>query len=259
MKCSSRPGRIESHRACRRTSPTEQHAAWAKVRAAGLERSLKASILLAVSDPSNSEETAPLAAGQPAASPEGNRLNPDQWVDAHADYLFRYALIRVRDRAAAEDLVQETLLAGYQSRERYDGRTPERAWLTGILRHKLGDHFRRQNREPSMRRDDALPRELEDRFDDLGIWRREPSGGPEDWGEDAVSLIQRQEFMAALRDCLAGLPPRCADAFVLREMDSEPSGRIQELLGISASNFWVLLHRARMQLRLCLENNWLKT
>lgn len=239
--------------------PKGDEARCGEIRAAGLESTRKASILLAVSDPPNSADASPSTAGKPSAVPAGNQLNPDQWVDAHADYLFRYALIRVRDQPVAEDLVQETLLAAYEARERYDGRTPERAWLTGILRHKLGDHFRRQKREPSLRRDERLPHELEDRFDDLGIWRREPSGGPEDWGEDAASLMQRQEFMAALRDCLAGLPPRCADAFVLREMDAEPSHRVQELLGISASNFWVLLHRARMQLRLCLESNWLKT
>jgi RNA polymerase sigma-70 factor (ECF subfamily) len=83
--------------------------------------------------------------------------------------------------------------------------------------------------------------------------------GPADWGEAAPALIEREEFMAALKACLGKLPPRCANAFVLREMDAEPSERIQELLGISASNFWVLMHRARMQLRLCLEQNWLKT
>jgi RNA polymerase sigma-70 factor (ECF subfamily) len=183
-------------------------------------------------------------------------MDPHQWVEQHGDYLFRYALIRVRNETVAEDLLQETLLSAFKSRDRYDGKTPERAWLTGILKHKVLDHFRRQSRERPV---NALPAELEGRFDDLGLWKREPEMAPSDWGEAAPALIQREEFMAALKVCLGKLPPRCADAFVLREMEAEPSERIQELLGISASNFWVLMHRARMQLRLCLEQNWLKT
>jgi len=186
-------------------------------------------------------------------------MDPHQWVDRHGDYLFRYALIRVRNETAAEDVVQEALFAALKSTDRYDGRTPERAWLTGILKHKILDHFRRQSRERAFSQEDPLPDELETRFDDLGLWKREPESGPAEWGEDAASLIERQEFMVALKQCLGRLPARCADAFVLREMEAIASDRIQELLGISASNFWVLMHRARMQLRLCLEQNWLKT
>jgi RNA polymerase sigma-70 factor (ECF subfamily) len=129
--------------------------------------------------------------------------------------------------------------------------------LTGILKHKLLDHFRRLARERPPLAGDTLPEELEHRFDDVGLWRREPECGPAEWGEDAASSMQRQEFMSALEQCLAKLPPRCADTFVLREMEAEASEKIQELLGLSPANFWVLLHRARMQLRLCLEQNWL--
>lgn len=184
--------------------------------------------------------------------------DPKQWVDLHGDYLFRYALIRVRNETVAEDLVQDTLLAAFQGKDRFTGESSERGWLTGILKHKVLDHFRRLARERTVNADDSLPPELEGRFDDLGLWKREPECGPAEWGADATALIERKEFMAALRECLAKLPPRCADAFVLREMEATDSERIQEMLGISPSNFWVLLHRARMQLRLCLEQNWLK-
>jgi RNA polymerase sigma-70 factor (TIGR02943 family) len=185
--------------------------------------------------------------------------DPKQWVELHGDYLFRYALIRVRNSAVAEDVVQETLLAAFQARDRFSAAdASERGWLTGILRHKILDHFRQLKREQTLSPAELLPPELEDRFDDVGVWKHEPALGPRDWGEDAPTLIQRQEFMAALRECLERLPARTADAFVLREMEGTASERIQELLGISASNFWVLLHRARMQLRLCLEQNWLK-
>jgi len=186
-----------------------------------------------------------------------DRVDPRQWVDRHGDYLFRYALLRVRDAQTAEDLVQDTLLAAWQAVERFEGTTSERGWLTGILRHKILDHFRRQKRQPVQPLTEALPPELEDRFDDLGLWKPGPGAGPADWGEDAATLIQRREFLEALEQCLAKLPPRCADAFVLREMEAVESYRVQEVLGISASHFWVLLHRARLQLRQCLEQNWL--
>jgi RNA polymerase sigma-70 factor (ECF subfamily) len=208
------------------------------------------------------DSAAPPEAGTlstPVATGSAASMDPHQWVDQHGDYLFRYALIRVRNETVAEDLVQETLLSALKSTERHDGKSPERAWLTGILKHKVLDHFRRQNRERPANNDEAMPPELEGRFDDLGHWKREPEMAPADWGEAAPALIERKEFMAALKVCLGKLPPRCANAFVLREMEAEPSERIQELLGISASNFWVLMHRARMQLRLCLEQNWLKT
>jgi RNA polymerase sigma-70 factor (TIGR02943 family) len=185
--------------------------------------------------------------------------DPKQWVELHGDYLFRYALIRVRNTTLAEDLVQETLLAAFQARARFAGGSSERSWLTGILKHKVLDHFRQLKREPVMSSADLLPPEFEDRFDDLGVWKHDPALGPRDWGEDASEQMQRKEFIAVLKQCLGKLPKRSADAFVLREMDGMESERIQEVLGISPANFWVLLHRARMQLRLCLEQNWLRT
>lgn len=184
--------------------------------------------------------------------------DPNSWVAQHGDYLFRYALIRVRNETVAEDLVQDALLAAFQGRQRFSGQSSERSWLTGILKHKILDHFRERARERTVLFEEALPPELEGRFDDAGLWKHDPATGPADWGADAGSQMERHEFMASLKQCLDKLPPRHADAFVLREMEDVDSDRIQETLGISASNFWVLLHRARMQLRLCLENNWLK-
>ena len=76
---------------------------------------------------------------------------PDQWVELHGDYLFRFALSRLRDPKTAEDLLQETFLAALQSLDRFEGRSTERSWLTGILKHKILDHFRRSGREVEFR------------------------------------------------------------------------------------------------------------
>lgn len=193
-----------------------------------------------------------------AAPASGNLTDPRQWVELHGNYLFRYALIRVRNETVAEDLVQDTLLAAFQSKDRFCGQSTERSWLTGILKHKILDHFRRLSRERTVSQEETWSDELSNRFDDLGLWKREPPCGPSDWGADAASLVERKEFMAALKNCLAKLPPRSAEAFVLREMETADSDNIQKLMGVTPANFWVLLHRARMQLRLCLERNWLK-
>lgn len=195
----------------------------------------------------------------PDAPQESRGLSdPNEWVDRYGNYLFRYALIRVRNESVAEDLVQEAFLAAFEARNRYTNETPERGWLTGILRHKILDHFRRLSRERAVFHEEPLPAEMEERFDDLGLWKRDPPLGPTKWGPDAAAQMEGKEFMAALKQCLANLPQRCASAFVLREMEAVESETIQELLGITAANLWVLLHRARMQLRLCLEKNWIK-
>jgi len=183
--------------------------------------------------------------------------NPSKWVDAHGNYLFRYALIRVRDESIAEDMVQEALLAAFKARDRYTEGASERGWLTGILRHKILDHFRQVGRDRAVFHEQALPSDLEERFDDLGQWKTEPPLSPKAWGTDAASQMQSEEFLATLKQCLAKLPQRCADAVVLREMEAVDSKEIQEFLGVTAANLWVLLHRARMQLRLCLEKNWI--
>jgi len=191
--------------------------------------------------------------GQASAS-----LDPDEWVERFGDFLYRYALIRVRKPDIAEDLVQETLLAALRSKRQYDGRSSVGGWLTGILRHKITDHFRRINRELPPQREDGLPPELESRFDEFGHWKRAGGSGPSEWGPDASTLMERKEFMAVFKACLGKLPPRSADAFVLREMEGTESEMVQQILGVTASNFWVLMHRARMQLRQCLETNWIR-
>ena len=192
-----------------------------------------------------------------AAPTSGAGLSgPNTWVEQHGDYLFRCALIRVRNETVAEDLVQDTLLAAFQGQERFSGQSSERGWLTGILKHMVLDHFRRQARECPVSADEAMPEELAGRFDELGMWKHAPESGPSDWGADAATLMERKEFMAALKECLAWLPPRSAEAFIRREMEGMDSEDIQEIMGITPANCWVLLHRARMQLRLGLERNW---
>jgi len=183
---------------------------------------------------------------------EETRSDPARWVDAHGDALFRFALIRVRDRPLAEDLVQETLLAAFQGREGFSGRSSERTWLVGILKHKIADHFRRQALEEPLPGGDPPNRPGDSPFDATGHW----TTGPADWGGNPPDLIRKKEFFDAFIECLSGLSPAQSSAFTLREIEGMNTGEICKVLNVTETNLWVILHRARMRLRRCLETRW---
>jgi len=180
--------------------------------------------------------------------------DPTRWVDEYGDVLFHFALARVRNPQHAEDLVQETLLAALQARHRFAGRSAERTWLVSILKHKVADHFRRAGRTYSL--DEAmLPAQgHEDLFDEAGAWKQ--SKAPTAWSADPAEALAQDEFLEVLRACLSRLPSRMAQVFWMREVDGLRSDEICGLLDISANNLWVLLHRARLQLRHCLAHTW---
>jgi RNA polymerase sigma-70 factor, ECF subfamily len=183
--------------------------------------------------------------------------SPDRWLEEHGDVLFGFALLRVRDRATAEDLVQETLLAAWRGREGFAGGSTERTWLIGILKHKLTDHWRRSSREtqsPGLSSADTDgPDIVEQLFDnaDNEHWRVQPSA----WNHPDAALEQ-QEFWRIFADCLAALPPAQAQAFSLCELDGLEGPEACKVLAVAPTNLWVILHRARLRLRQCLENNW---
>lgn len=181
----------------------------------------------------------------------------DAWLDKHGDALFRYAVFRVRESGVAEDLVQETLLAALKGYDRFQRRGAERTWLIGILKHKIADHFRRAEREAPLEVFDDWVGEGEFFERSAGEWQVEHA--PADWHASPAQLIERIGFWKAFNDCLAHMPRRTASAFTLREVDGLQSEAICEMLGITVNNLWVMLHRARMHLRNCLEANWFKS
>ena len=183
-------------------------------------------------------------------------LDPERWVDDHGDYLFHYALSRLRDPVQAEDFVQEALLAALRSADRYQGRSTERTWLAGILKHKILDHFRKAGRETSFTDLEFYAGEEENTFRNELYpehWNRELA--PQEWA-DAGAALDREEFWKVFHRCSGKLPDRVARVFLLREVDNVSSEDICSTLGISPNNLWVMLHRARLALRRCLEVNW---
>jgi RNA polymerase sigma-70 factor (ECF subfamily) len=167
-------------------------------------------------------------------------------------YLVRFAGLQLRDAAAAEDAVQEALLAALAGEAGFAGRANLRTWVTGILKHKIVDVIRRQAREP------ALPVEAEEgseEFDGLftrnGHWAERPAG----WA-DPDGALEQSQFFRALQMCLERLPARTARVFMMREHLGEETGEICKELGITPTHCWVLLYRARMVLRECLQQTW---
>jgi RNA polymerase sigma-70 factor, ECF subfamily len=180
--------------------------------------------------------------------------NAHDWLAEHGDYLYRYALARLRDPHLAEDVVQETMLAAMQGGG-FSGNSSARTWLTGILKHKIIDQFRRQQREtplesPDKVADDAP--EMDEFFAEDGHW----SETPQSWG-DPGSLLQQDQFLQTLQDCMDKLPKKLARIFLLRDVHESDNEEICKELEISPTNAWVMLYRARMGLRKCLELNWL--
>jgi len=192
-----------------------------------------------------------------AAKTPRDLSDPEQWVDLYGNFLFKYALTRLRDPNKAEDAVQETFLAAIKGGKSFRGRSEEKYWLVGILKNKIYDDFRRRNRETSFTDLEFYSDEESDRFvtdgSGAGSWIHKL--GPEVWPNYGESL-DNERFWKTYHDCAGRLPEKVATVFNLREVDGLETKEICALLNISENNLWVMLHRGRMALRRCLETNW---
>jgi RNA polymerase sigma-70 factor (ECF subfamily) len=178
-------------------------------------------------------------------------------IEGHRPYLVRYALSQLRDQVLAEEAVQETLLAALEGIGKFDGRSTLRTWLTSILRFKVIDIQRRQvaDRARVDIDEERLAEEheswLDDMFDETGHWKSPPQA----WNDPEAALEQRR-FWEAFEMCLGGLPETAGRVFFKREVLGEETPAICSSEGITSSNCWVILHRARIALRNCLERSW---
>lgn len=184
---------------------------------------------------------------------EDRIIDPETWVDQYGDYLYTYAYRRIQDGAVAEDLVQETFLAALGARAKFQGRSSEKTWLTSILKHKLLDHYRKQYREVPHDDIELKADELDNLFDEKGHWKV----GPAKWVANPQKQLEQKQFMDALGHCLKTPPKRLSEAFTLRELDGMSTKEICKVLNVSETNLWVMLHRARIYIRDCIERTWL--
>jgi len=174
------------------------------------------------------------------------------WVTAHGDYLFNLAVGQLRDPLLAEDVVQECFLAALKARDRFSGRSSDRTWLVGILRHKIYDHLRRVCRERTVRSGDVAARADQEAWDDSLLWAHEVAAEC----MEPSRRMELAEFREALEVALGKLPPRLAQVFQMYEVEERPNREVCDKMKISESNLWVMLHRARKQLREELAGGW---
>ncbi|HEU4922231.1 MAG TPA: sigma-70 family RNA polymerase sigma factor [Burkholderiales bacterium] len=166
-------------------------------------------------------------------------------------YLLRYASLQLRDPSLAEDAVQETLVAALAGEAGFQGRANLRTWLTGILKHKIIDTLRRLARDAAAAPAEADTAEFDELFVDNGHWGDPPAA----WADPDASLEQKR-FFSALETCLERLPKKTAQAFMMREHLGLETAEICKELAITPTHCWVLLYRARIALRECLEKDW---
>lgn len=183
---------------------------------------------------------------------EKEHIDPEKWVDEYGDYLYRYAISRLFDPHLAEEIVQETFLAALKSLEGFRGQASIKTWLVGIMKHKIVDHFRKSGREKPYEEVENLYDREPDIFDDRGGWKI----GPAKWQGDPEIIREDREFWETFRKCLLMLPKKQVDLFVLREMEGKKTDEICMLLDITPTNLWVMLYRARVSLRKCIEDTW---
>ena len=180
-------------------------------------------------------------------------LNPDKWIDLYADYLFNYAVTRVDGHDLAKDLVQETFFSGIKGKDNFRGQAAERTWLVSILKRKIIDHYRKIN---SAKGKKEVRMSFYEEGEKKGNWIEERV--PQSWGNDAEKDIENAELKLALEACIQNLPEKQRMVFMLKTVQNYDTEEICNELDITSSNLWVIIHRARLQLRNCMEKKWFK-
>lgn len=188
-----------------------------------------------------------------------NSLNPAKWVELYADYLYKFAYYRVNNDQLAEDLVQDTFLSALKARDTYKGEAAEKTWLVSIIKNKIIDHYKKastKNESPLKLQTYEAP-SLDYFFNKEKNGHWQDGNKPKDWGE-VDSSYDSKEFYKILEGCLSQLPEKWKGVFIMSLLDDADSKIVCKEFNLSSSNFWVIIHRAKLQIRACLEKNWLK-
>lgn len=173
-------------------------------------------------------------------------------IEALRPALLKYARLQLRNPAWAEDAVSDTLLACLEKPQSFAGQSQLKTWLIGILKHKLVDQIRKNSRELSTTSTTDDGEDLDDLlFASDGHWRETQH----DWGNPEDSLRQ-VDFMKVLEACVEKLPGQQGRLFMMREWLELESDEICKELSITPTNLWVMLHRARLRLRDCIQAGW---
>ncbi|HYC28217.1 MAG TPA: sigma-70 family RNA polymerase sigma factor [Chitinophagaceae bacterium] len=178
-----------------------------------------------------------------------------QWMTDHADVLYRYSLRCLNDEELCKDMVQETFLAAWRNMDTYRSEASVKNWLFVILKSKITDHFRKSHTQLV----DSIKQEHNDHtfFDEQDHWRK--GVYPKQWSVDFSNQVETKEFYKVFQSCGKKLKELQNTVFVMKYVDGLDSEDICKELALSPSNYWVLIHRAKVQLRACLEKNWMRS
>jgi len=175
----------------------------------------------------------------------------NKWIDNYADYLYNYSISRVNNSDLAKDLVQETFFAGLKSAKNFQGKASERTWLVSILKRKIIDHYRKIN---SKKGQAEVRMNFYTDGENEGDWLEERV--PQSWDNSSEKKIENEELKSQLEACIDKLPEKYAMVFRMKTVQEFETEEICKELDITSSNLWVIIHRARTQLRKCMEDNW---
>jgi RNA polymerase sigma-70 factor (ECF subfamily) len=181
-------------------------------------------------------------------------IHPDKWVTRYGNLLYKYCLPRINDSILAEDLVQDTFLSALKSLDTFRGEASEKSWLFTILRNKIIDHYRKKASNPATTMIPDLTDLPDGWFTPEGKWVEDKR--PREWNI-SENPTDRKELQRLIDWCKAHLKELQQQVFTLKYLEELDSGEICKVLGISTSNYWILLHRIRLQMRECIERNWL--
>jgi RNA polymerase sigma-70 factor (TIGR02943 family) len=176
----------------------------------------------------------------------GETMEPEKWVENYADMLYRYMLVRIKDPDVADGLVQATLFAALKSKHTFAGKSTEKTWLFGILKHKTMDHFRSAKKNINLNITDADANLIQ--FDTTGHM----TSFPNNWNVDPEKATENKELAQLFAKFMNGLLERFHRLFFLKEIEELSSEKICKEFGIKPTNFWVMLNRQRNQLKLCM-------
>lgn len=180
-------------------------------------------------------------------------LDPEEWLHEYGDSLFRYAVLHLKDKSAAEDAVQDTLLSAYRAREQFQNKSSLKTWLMTILKNKVIDIIRKKQRDIHILvesiDDDPV---VQEHFNSFGIWSKYLNS----WGSNPEKLYEQKDFVSQLQSCMDKLPEKLRQVFILKNVDDLSTDEICDFLSINADNVWVILYRARLRLRKCVDVNW---
>ena len=183
-----------------------------------------------------------------------------RWVEMYSDKMYSWTFYKTNSKEIAEDLVQDTFLAAFQSISKFEGKSDPKTWLFAILNNKIAEHFRKIYRNPILSENQANPNEGESFFDTLfdsnGEWQKEER--PKEWQNTEAHLLDDVAFVKVLQACMDKLPANWNAVIQLKYLEEKKGDLICQELGIAPTNFWQILHRSKLQLRKCLENHWFK-